>query len=51
MVAIQKKNGKLEVDYNKKAPNIDLRNPNDMVRQLLWMIVTLDQRVQALGCR
>lgn len=51
MVAIQEKDGKLEVDFNKKVSIIDLKNHDDTIRQLLWMIVALDQRVQALEHR
>ena len=41
-------NGKYEVDFNKKASVIDPTNAEDTLHQLLWMIVSLDLRVQAL---
>jgi hypothetical protein len=51
MAAIQERDGKLEVDFNKKVSVIDMKNSDDTVKQLLWMIVTLDQRVQTLEQR
>ena len=45
---IIEKDGKLEVVFNEKASVIDLKKPEDALRQLVSMIVNLDQRLQNL---
>jgi hypothetical protein len=48
MATIQERDGKPEVDFHKKVSIVDIKNSDDTLRQMFWMIVTLDQRVQAL---
>ncbi len=50
-MAIIEKDGQLEVDFNKKASVIDLKKPEDALRQLVQLIVNLDQRLQKLENR
>jgi hypothetical protein len=50
-MAIIENNGKLEVDFNKKASVIDLKKIEDALRQLVWMVANLDERLRRLEKR
>jgi hypothetical protein len=50
-MAIIENDGQLEADFNKKVSVIDLKKPEDALRQLVGLIVNLDQRLQKLENR